>query len=489
MTVSKDKEAEIRRLHYGEHWKVGTIANQLGVHPEVVKRVLGLLEPRSQSSLRARLIDPYVDFIQDTLAQYPSLRATRLYDMVQARGYQGSVRTLREYVKQVRPRPKTTAYLRIEPLVGEQAQVDWAHVCKVMVEGGMRVLWLFVMVLSYSRALWAEFVYDLTVHSLCRSLVRAVQYFGGCPRQLLFDNPKTIVLDRYGDLVRFNPTLLELCSQLCVQPRVCEVGKPNQKGGVERAIRYMRDRFLAGRRIQSIDQGNREVGEFLAHLADKRPHPRDPTRTVEEVLQQERPRLLPLPDPLPATELVKPVRVDKTAFVRYDSNDYSVPPQYARQTLTLVCDDRVVRLVDGSEVVAAHQRSWGRRQLIECHEHREELLAQRRRARDLKGRDRLRTEIPGVQTLIERWMDDGYHLATHIARTLKLLELHGPTILTEAVQELIERDIHDPSALVVACDRRHRQRIKSPILPVELPDHIDDREVIPHRLETYDKNE
>ena len=96
MTVSKDKEAEIRRLHYGDHWKVGTIAKQLGVHPEVVKRVLGLLEPRSHSSLRARLIDPYVDFIQDTLAQSPSLRATRLYDMVKARGYQGSVRTLRE---------------------------------------------------------------------------------------------------------------------------------------------------------------------------------------------------------------------------------------------------------------------------------------------------------------------------------------------------------------------------------------------------------
>ena len=127
--------------------------------------------------------------------------------------------------------------------------------------------------------------------------------------------------------------------------------------------------------------------------------------------------------------------------------------------------------------------------LFESPEHRQELVAQRRRARDLKGRDRLRTEIPGVQTLIERWMDDGYHLATHIARTLKLLELHGPTILTEAVKELIERDIHDPSALVVACDRRHKQRTKSPILPVELPDHIEDREVIPHRLETYDKNE
>ncbi len=84
-------------------------------------------------------------------------------------------------------------------------------------------------------------------------------------------------------------------------------------------------------------------------------------------------------------------------------------------------------------------------------------------------------------------MDDGYHLGTHVARTLKLLELYGSTVLSEAVTELIERNIHDPSALAVACDRRHRKRTKSPILPVELPKHVEDRDVAPQRLDIYDE--
>jgi len=209
MTVSAETEAAIRRLHFAEHWPVGTIASQLGIHAEVVKRVLGLLEPRKPQRRRARAVDAYVDFISETLAQYPRLRSTRLYDMVKARGYTGSVRTLRSYVRTVRPTPKREAFIRIDPLIGEQAQVDWAYVGKLPVLSAQRSLWLFVMLLPYSRGMWAEFVFDLSVHSLLRSLARAGEYFGGNCRQWLFDNPKTVVIERAGDAVRFHPLLLE----------------------------------------------------------------------------------------------------------------------------------------------------------------------------------------------------------------------------------------------------------------------------------------
>jgi hypothetical protein len=90
-----------------------------------------------------------------------------------------------------------------EPLIGEQAQVDWAHVGHIKVAGGERALWAFVMVLAWSRAMWAELVLDLTVHSVRRSIARAIQAFGGSTRQWLFDNPKTIVLERHDNAVRF----------------------------------------------------------------------------------------------------------------------------------------------------------------------------------------------------------------------------------------------------------------------------------------------
>lgn len=266
-------EAEILRLHYAEHWRVGTIAAQLGVHPDVVRRVLGLGQARPEAGPRPRLVDPYRAFIAETLARYPRLRATRLHDMVAQRGYAGAVRTLREYVAEVRPKPRREVYLRTEPLPGEQAQIDWAYVGKVAVPGGERALWLFVIVLSHSRALWGEFVFDLTVHSLTRSLVRTARAFGGVTRQWLFDNPKIVVLERRGDAVRFHPVLLDLCGKMRVEPRLCAVARPEHKGKVERAVRYLRDRFLAGRTITGIAEGNAQLLRFLAEIAAPRLHP------------------------------------------------------------------------------------------------------------------------------------------------------------------------------------------------------------------------
>jgi transposase len=168
------------------------------------------------------LVVPYTDFINETLAKYPRLRSTRLLDMLKERGFRGSERTLRRFVMMVRPAPKREAFLRLDPLIGEQAQIDWAHVGQIPVPGGgSRSLWLFVMVLAWSRAMWGEFCFDTTVHSLLRSLVRASTYFGGAARQWLFDNPKIVVLERHGDTARFHPLLLDLGSAMHVQLQLC----------------------------------------------------------------------------------------------------------------------------------------------------------------------------------------------------------------------------------------------------------------------------
>jgi transposase len=143
-------EAEMVRLYHAEHWRVGTIATQLGVHADVVKRVLGIGQRAATGVERVRMVDPYRAFIADTLKRYPKLRATRLYDMLRERGYKGAVRTLREYVAEVRPAPRREVYLCTEPLVGEQSQIDWAYVGKIECPGGPRALWLFILVLSHS---------------------------------------------------------------------------------------------------------------------------------------------------------------------------------------------------------------------------------------------------------------------------------------------------------------------------------------------------
>ena len=488
MTVDLSTEHEIRRLHDVEKWKRGTIAAELGVHPDVVDRVL---DRGADSALvcapRPSLVDPYGAFIDGTLKSHPRLRATRLFDMIRVRGYQGGIAILRRHVAKVRPVPRGEVYLWTERLIGEQAQVDWAHVGSLAVAGGVRPLWVFVMVLAYSRAMWAELVFDLTVESLRRSLVRAARFFDGLTRQWLFDNPKTVVLARHGDAVRYHPGLLEIAGALRVQPRLCRPRRPTDKGGVERANRFLHDRFFAARTITSIQDGNRQLLDFIRDIADVRPHPRFRDRTVAEVFAEEKPRLLALPAALPETDLVAPANVDTTAFVRFGTNLYSVPPRYARSTVTLVASDREVRLLDGSDVVARHERSWGKHQRVEDPDHRRELLDQKRAARIPKMRDRLLAQVPGIEELYTRWVDVGRNVGLMTARTGKLLDLYGAKVLGQAVAAVLARGLHDPGALALRCEEARRAADRPVPIVLELGPHVPDSEVIPHDLGRYDR--
>lgn len=487
MTVSLETVAEIRRLYFAEHWKRGTIATQLGVHVDVVKRALGRLGPRPGTPRpSSRLLEPYRPFIDETLQQYPRLVATRLYDMLRERGYAGSLRTLRRYVRKVRPRPRR-AYLDIETLAGEVGEVDWGHVGELAVPGGHRALWVFVLQLSHSRAVFAELVLSLDASSLRRSLLRAAAYFGGCPRAWLFDNAKTVVVERRGQLVRFHRGLVALAAELHVELRVCDPGAPHQKGGVERSIRYLKERFFAARYIHSVEQGNAQLLAFLRDIAHQRPHPRVAEQTVAEMLDQESARLLPLPTPLPPIEDLQPVAVDTKGFIHLDTNRYSVPTAHAGSTLTLALSDTVVRLLDGDQEVARHMRNWGRKQVIERHEHRAALLAEKRGARALKGRDRLRAEVPAIETILEKWLDREHNLGSMVARTVKLLDGYGASVLRAAVDEMLQRDIVDIGAMAVLCET-HCKRRGSRALPVlQLAPHVPERDVVPHDLGGYDE--
>jgi transposase len=488
MTVSREKEAEIRRLFFAEHWKRGTIAAQLGVHPDVVARVIGPLGARAHAGRPdARVLEPFASWVDETLARYPRLVATRLYDMLRERGYEGSVRTLRRYVREARPRPKTEAFLRLQTLPGEQAQVDWAHVGQMPVRGGSRALWVFVLVLAYSRACFAELVLSLDVHSLRRSLVRAGVALGGLPRQWLCDNAKTIVLERQGDAVRFHPLLLDLAARLHVQPRLCAPRRPQEKGAVERAIRFFKERFFAARSFHSLEQGNAQLMEFIDTIAHRRPHPRWPERSVAEVFAEEQSRLLPLPKPLPHIDLVTLVPVDRTAFVRLDTNRYSVPHTYAGRTLTLVASDTELRLLDGDQPVAHHARDWGRNQWLEWPAHRAALVEEKRAARALKGRDRLRAEVPEIEPLFERWVDVGRNLGSMVARVIVLLDAYGAPVLREVLTEMVARGTHDPGAMAILCEQRRRARGDRPPRVVAFGDHVQERDVVPHDLAGYDE--
>ncbi|MBE7448956.1 MAG: ATP-binding protein [Kofleriaceae bacterium] len=359
--------------------------------------------------------------------------------------------------------------------------MDWAFVGKLPFPGGERQLWLFVMVLARSRARCGA-----SSSSTSRSTRCAARWCAPRRRSAASRGSGCSTTPRpsssSGSAPRCGSTRrCALCAAMRVEPRLCAVARPEHKGKVERAIRYLRDRFLAGRTITSVDDGNRALARFIADIGHARPHPRLAPRTVADVVAAERPRLLSLPDPLPATAHVEPAAVDSQAFVRFDTNRYSVPTALAERALTLVTDDRFVRVLDGTACVATHPRSWGKRQQIELPEHRDAPVVERKAARDLKGRDRLRAVAPEIDRLVERWAVTGPSLGLRVTRTI-------------AARPLRRRRVHRrrrrrggprPRRCRRARDglREAPQDRRRPV-PVELvlPDHLDDADVVPHAL-------
>src|SRR6056297_1984349 len=146
--ISDELRARIRRLYYGEHCKIGTIVAQLGVHESTVRRAVGIDAFATRGRARPSDCDPYIEFVRQTLEQYPSLTGTRIHEMVKARGYPGSAVQVRRMIRkhELRPVPLHEVYFQLHTLPGEQAQVDWGDFGTIDVMGHPRRLFGFVMV-------------------------------------------------------------------------------------------------------------------------------------------------------------------------------------------------------------------------------------------------------------------------------------------------------------------------------------------------------
>jgi len=488
--IARALEAEILRLHQTEHWPVGTIAAQLRVHHSTVRRVLAQAgAPAAQPSPRPSIIDPYRAFIVETLTKYPTLRASRLYMMVRERDYPGAPDHFRALVAQLRPRPAAQAYLRLRTLPGEQAQVDWAHFGKLTVGRAVRPLMAFVMVLSYSRQLFLRFYLGAAMNYFIRGHVEAFGSFNAVPRVLLYDNLKSAVLERVSDAIRFHPTLLELAAHYRFEPRPVAVARGNEKGRIERAIRFVRDAFFAARTFRDLDDLNAQADAWCQGAAADRLCPEDRARTVRTVFAEEQSRLLALPEnPFPTEERIE-VSVGKTPYARFDLNDYTVPHTHVRRTLTVLATLDTVRILDGSDVLATHPRSFDRDAQIEIQAHVEALVTHKRAARAHRAQDRLHHAAPSAKPLFLRAAERGAHLGVLTRGLLQLLDTHGATALEAAIAAALAEDAAHLGAVRHFIDAQAHARGQAPPIAVVLPadPRLHTISVRPHALRDYDQ--
>lgn len=482
--ISPELRAQIRRYYYAEHWKIGTIAQEMGVHPDAVRNALAMQHLGGAQPVRPSLVDPYLEFIRQSLDQHPRLRATRIYQMARDRGYRGSVVQLRRAVSRLRPQIREP-FLRLTTFPGEQAQVDWAYFGHVQAGRARRTLSCFVMTLSYSRALYLEFFFDQTTENFLRGHVHAFEAWNGQPRLILYDNLKSAVLERRGGYIHLNPQLLELSAHYHFAVRPCQVRAGNQKGRVERAIRYVRDSFWAGRGFTTLAECNRQAWLWRDQVAHRRRWPGADGRSVEQVFAEEQPRLLPLPLHSFNTDRVETVSSHKSIYVRFDLNDYSIPPEAVGRPLTLLASPTSVRILDGAQEIAAHPRSYDRGQEVLDPAHREAVLQLKRKAFHATPAGRLEQAVPESKTLLDLAFAQGESAGSQTAQLLKLLDEYGPAALRRAVAEALERNT--PRACSVAFLLRRQPR--APRIALDLSRHPEAQsiDVRPHDLETYDE--
>jgi transposase len=488
--ISRELEAEILRLHHAEGWPVGTLARQLRVHHSTVRRVLGQAGiPAAHHYTRPLMVEPFLPFIQQTLERYPTLRASRLYRMVRERGYPGAPDHFRAIVARYRPRQATEAYLRLRTLPGEQGQVDWAHFGKLVVGRARRPLMAFVMVLSYSRHLFVRFYLSATMACFLDGHVQAFAFFNAAPRTLLYDNLRSAVLERIGDAIRFHPTLLELAGAYRFAPRPVAVARGNEKGRVERSIRFVRERFFAARRFADMADLNAQALAWCATEAAERPCPEDRTRSVRACFQEEQPRLLTLPsEPFPCQER-QIVRAGKTPYVRFDLNDYSIPHTHVRRTLEVLATLDTVRILDGNTPIARHARSFDRGAQIEDAAHIQALLDHKRSARAHRAIDRLHHAAPSAGRFFQRAAERGVHLGSLTRGLIELLDSHGSAALEAALATALQAGAAQLSAVRHFIDQQRARRAAAPPLAVTLPDdpRVRALTVRPHNLTDYEQ--
>ena len=487
--IAPELHAQIRRLFFAEHWRFNTIAAQLGVHHDTVRRAIEserFIRPGTQ--VRPSALDPYKAFILSTLEHYPRLRATRLWAMVRERGYPGSAIQVQRYVRTVRPAARTEAYLRLDTLPGEQAQVDWGNFGSLRVGSTTRLLSGFVLVLSWSRACYARFALDQTLESFLRGHVEAFAALGGVPRTILYDNLKSVVLERVGDHIRFHPRLLELAGHYHFAPQPCAVARGNEKGRVERFIGFLRHAFFAARSFASVADLNTQLARWIAEVAHARPVPTRRDQRVAEALAEEQPRLLPLPEHPFSCDLVRAVSSGKTPYIRFDGNDYSIPHTLVRRPLTLIASEHQVRLLDGAIEIARHARRYDRGQRLEDDAHLAGLVAAKRHAHDLRGRDRLRHACPHAEAFVEALAVRGHPLAAETTRLLRLLDQAGAPALDAALAEALGRSAISAASVAHVLDHRRRARRLPPLIDLVLPadPRVRDLRITPHAASAYD---
>lgn len=413
-------------------WSDRKIARHLGIDRSSVKKYVQNPDCTFKAPPdRGSKLEPYIEQVQQWLAQDPQVAATVVLQHLHKRGFDGKITIVRDLVRRLRgPHKKRQAYIRFESEPGAQMQIDWGHFGALAYGSTHRKLYALAVVEAYSRMLYVEFTHSQNQSSLHRCLLNAFLFFGGCPAEVLVDNMLTAVIERRGAMVRFNDRFLDFLRIFAIAPVACNPGAPHEKGKVESAIKYIRRNFWPLRTFTDLADVQSQARHWLDTVANGRTHHGTGQRPVERF---EKVPLRPLPELLPDCREVCQLKVHKDFAVRFDGNTYTVPPWTVGKKLTLKADAHRVTLYHQDKKVAAHPRCWQRHCRIESQTHQQQVKKLNKRLwqdRQIAAFASLGTE---ARTYLQGLLDANVPIKKNVAKILALKEEYGAEAIITAI--------------------------------------------------------
>lgn len=466
---------------------VNQIAEVAAVHARTVKKWLSyerFEQSAGAKTPRASKLDAFKGSITRLLAAH-DYTAKQVHQRLTEQGYLGGYSILKAYIKRVRPRPQAPSLLlQFEP--GECAQVDWGSWGSVRVGNTRRALSFFVLVLCHSRWLHVEFTLGQSQEWFLGCHERAFRKLAAVPRSVIVDNCKTAVLShRRGEEVVFNAVYQDYARRRGFQIRACAPRHPQSKGMVENAVAYVKKNFLSGLELGDFAALGPACNLWLDTVANPRLHAETRQRPVD-LLEVERPRLLPLADLPGGTTTTSTVRACRRCRVQVDANRYSVPPLMAGRLLTLQLDDQRLQLFDQENLVAEHRRSFERGRDILDPRHEQELLDTRRQAKRHRLLSRflaLCPEAPSYRAgLEERRLD----ARSHLERIVALSEIHGTGSVARALRDALALGAYSSEYIANLLAQRGRQLPEAGALHLTRASDLLDLELPEPDLSIYD---
>ena len=333
------------------------IARKLGIHRNTVKKYIqkGQKPQYHKGKRQDSILNPYHQVISDFLDE-DDYRATWIYERIRQLGYPGKYGTVKNHVRKVKQRRQRQAYIRFETIPGLQGQMDWADFQVVDLHGGSFTVYLFVLVLGFSRAMFAMFVDRCTLQAFMDAHIHAFHYLGGIPMEMLYDNMKHVVISRKGGQTVFNVEFSHFANHYAFKPVACPPYSPWVKGKVERPVDYIRESFWRGYRFTTIDQANRDLLTWLSETANRRRHGTH-RQMVDARWQQELASLSPCPANDYDTSIKEYRKVYKDCSISYNASSYQVPPEVIGKKILLKIKDGTIRFYDDDRLLVTHQEA------------------------------------------------------------------------------------------------------------------------------------